>query len=100
MISKSRKLPKTNIDVADTKYEINDNNSMEVLEPICEKILLRKELLIPIEKAQIGYNLQACILCDIIETQLFFNYLQCIIMEETLHYAIIVERNQCNDRSQ
>ena len=40
------------------------------------------------------------VLCDIIETQLLLNYLQSFIVEDTLYYAIIVEGNQCSDKSQ
>lgn len=40
MINKGGKLPETNVNVIDTGYKIDDNNSVEVLEPIYGKIWL------------------------------------------------------------
>lgn len=93
MISKNRKLSETSIDITDTRYKINDNNPVVALKLIYRKILLRKKLLTSIEKAQIGDNPQVCILYNIIETRLFLNYLQRIVVEETFHHAIIIGEN-------
>ena len=100
MISEGRELLETSVDVADTGYKIDDNNPVGALEPICGEISLGRELLTPIEEAQIGDNPQACVLCDIIKTRLSLNYLQRMVVEETLHHAITVRGNQCSDRSQ
>lgn len=93
MINEGGELPETSVDVANTGYEIDDNNPVGALEPIRGEILLGKGLLTPIEKAQIGDNPQACVLCDIIETRLFLNYLQRMVVEKTLHHAITVGGN-------
>ena len=100
MISEGEELPETSVDVPNIGYEVDDNNTVGALEPIRGEILLGKRQLTPIKKAQIGDNLQVCILCDIIETQRFLNYLQHMVVEKTLHHAITIGRNQYNNRSQ
>ena len=51
MISKSRELSEIRVDIANTKYKMDDNNSVKTLEPIFEEMAMGKELLTPIEKA-------------------------------------------------
>ena len=100
MIREGGELSETKVDVADTGYEIDNNNPVGALEPIRGEMAIEKGMLTPIEKAQIGDNPQACVLCDIIETWLLLNYLQRTVVEETLHNAITVGGNQCSERSQ
>lgn len=60
---------------------------------------MSKDFLTEIEKDFLGKNLQAIILCDIIQDRLFLNYLQRIIIEKTLNYTIVNTRYQYQDRS-
>lgn len=57
---------------------------------------IKKKLFSLIKNDQIGNSLQARVLCDTIEKLLLLNYLQHIIVKETLYHAITVGRNQCN----
>ena len=54
MIRKSGELLETQVDVADTGSELNNNNPVGALEPIHKK---EKRMLTPIKKAQIEDNL-------------------------------------------
>lgn len=74
MIKEDEKLWGTKVDITNTGYKINNNNPVGVLEPIRRKLSIEKIMLIPIQKAQIRDNLQVCVSCDIIETQLLLNY--------------------------
>ena len=56
MIREDEELSKTQVDVANTGYKINNNNLVGVLEPIRGEMAMEKEMLIPIKKAQIGDN--------------------------------------------
>ena len=100
MIREGGEQLETKVDVADTGYEIDNNNPVGVLKPIHGEISMKKGMLTQIEKAQIRDNPQACVLCIIIETRLLLNYLQRTIVEENFYYAITVERYQCSKRSQ
>lgn len=57
MISKSRELLETRVDVANTEYEIDNINLVKALEAICGKMTMKKTLFILIKKVQIGDNL-------------------------------------------
>lgn len=100
MISKDGKLLETIVNVDNTEYNIKDNNLLKTLEPIYKKMAIEKKLLSLIKKNQIENNPQTCVLCNIIENYLPLNYFQQIVMKETLHYAITVEKNQYNNKSQ
>ena len=95
-----RELSEIKVDLANMGYKIDNNNLVGVLESICEEMIMEKGIFTPIEKAQIGDHPQICVLCNIIEIRLLLNYLQCMVVEETLYHAIIVGRNQCSERSQ
>lgn len=99
IINKHRQLSETMVNVNDTQYNIENNNLVRVLKPICREMIIEKELLSSIKKNQIRDNLQARVLYDIIKKHLQLNYLQCIIVKETVYY-ITVRENQCNNRSQ
>lgn len=99
MIKENGELSVTHIDVANTRYKINNNNPVKVLESICGEITIEKRMLIPMKKTQIGDNPQACILCDIIEIWLSLNYLQCMVVKKIFHYAIVVKGNQCSNKN-
>lgn len=100
MIKKDGELSETKVDIADTWYKIDNNNPVGALKFIRKEMTMEKEILTSIEKAQIRDYPQACVLYNIIETRLLLNYLQCKIVEKTLHHAIIVGRNQYSKRHQ
>lgn len=54
---------------------MDNNNLVEELKSICRKMAIKKELFTLIERAQMGDNLQICVLYDIIKIWLLFNYL-------------------------
>lgn len=100
MISKSGELLKIRVNNANIRYEIDDNNSIGILEPIYGKMAIEKRLLTSIEKVQIRDNPQAFVLYDIIKIRLLLNYLQCMVVKRTFHFVIIVGENQYSNRSQ
>ena len=91
MIREGGELSETKVDVINMRYKIDNNNLVKMLEPIYGEIVIKKKMLIPIEKAQIGDNLQKYVLCDIIKTQLLLNYLQYMVIEEILYHTITVK---------
>ncbi len=70
-----------------------------VLKPIIGEIKMLEEHLTEVESSCLSNNLQAIILCDIIQDQLFLNHLQRVVVEEVLNHAIHNEGNQCHLRS-
>ena len=56
MIRKGKELSKTKVDVANIEYKIDHNNLVRALEPLRKKMTMKKGMLIPIEKAQMGDN--------------------------------------------
>lgn len=56
MIKEGGELSKTKVDVADTGYEIDNNNSVRVLELICGEMAIEKRMFTPIKKVYIGEN--------------------------------------------
>ena len=88
------------VDDANIGYKMNDNNLVRILELIRGEMVIGKNILIPIKKAQIRDNPQACVLCNIIKTWLLFNYLQRMFVKEIFHHAITIRENQCSNRNQ
>ena len=60
---------------------------------------MSEEDLTKIKSNCLGYNLQAILLYDIIKDRLFLNYLQLIVIEKVLNYAIFNKRNKCYYKS-
>lgn len=51
MISKGKELSEIKVDIANIKYEIDDNNSVGTLKLICREIAIKKGLLTLIKNA-------------------------------------------------
>ncbi len=92
-----------NMDIDYDHYESNSSSHPDsltgILEAIIGKIEMSEEHLTEVESSRLGDNLQAIILCDIIQDQLLLNYLQKVGGEEVLNHAICNEGNQCHLRS-
>ena len=54
IINKSKRLSKTTVNIDNTRYNIKNDNFVRILKPICGEIVIKKELLSPITKDQIG----------------------------------------------
>ena len=93
----------TNIDMDYDHHKSNfpghPSSLTEILEPIIGKIEISEEYLTEIESSYLGDNLQAIILCDIIQDRLPLNHLQRVIVEEVLNLAIFNKGNQCHHKS-
>ncbi len=87
----------TNMDMDYNHHKSNlsghPDSLMGILEPIIGEIKISEEHLTKIESSRLGNNLQAIILCDIIQDRLLLNYLQGVIIEEVLNHTICNERN-------
>ncbi len=59
-----------------------------ILEPIIGEIEMLEEHLTKVESSHLVDNLQVIILCDLIQDRLSLNYLQKVVVEEVLNYAI------------
>lgn len=75
MIGEGGELLGTKIDIDNTRYEIDNNNLVEVLKPIYGEMVIEKRIFILIGKVQIGDNPQTYVLCAIINIRLSLNYL-------------------------
>ncbi len=72
---------------------------MGILELIIGKIEISEKHLTKIESSRLDNNLQAIILCDIIQDRLPHNYLQRVVVEEVLNHAILNKGNQYHHKS-
>ena len=67
IIRKDREMSKTIIDIIKTRYNVKDNNFIGMLQTIYKKMAIEKKLLDLIKETYIRNNLQAYVLCNIIE---------------------------------
>ena len=93
----------TDIDIDYDHHKSNlsghPNSLTGILEPIIGEIKMSEEYLTKIKSSCLGDNLEAIILCDIIQDRLPFNHLQRVIIEKVLNHAIFNKKNQCHHRS-
>ncbi len=87
-------------------YDHHESNSLShpdsltgTQEQIIDKIEMSEEYLTEEKSSCLGNNLQAIILCDIIQDRLSLNHLQKVVVEEVLNHAILNKGNQCHLRS-
>ncbi len=75
------------------------NSLTGILEPIIGEIKISEKHLTKVKSNHLGDNLQVIILYDIIQDRLLLNYLQRLVIEKVLNYAIRNEKNQCHLRN-